>query len=59
MSSFQNQLDQSSSHQNQISSASKHKPTLTVNSKEFGSRYQSKGEVYHFLSSDCGVYLSR
>ena len=32
--------------------------TVPVNAQSFGAKYQSKREVYRFLSNDCGAYLS-
>jgi len=32
--------------------------TVSVNANSFGAKYQSKREVYRFLSHDCGAYLS-
>ena len=29
-----------------------------VDSKAFGAKYQSKREIYRFLSHDCGAYLA-
>ena len=31
---------------------------LKVTAKDFASKYWDKVEVYHFLTHDCGVYLS-
>jgi len=32
--------------------------TVPVNANSFGAKYQSKREVYRFLSHDCGAYVS-
>ena len=32
--------------------------TVPVNAQSFGAKYQSKREVYRFLTHDCGAYLS-
>ena len=32
--------------------------TVSVNANSFGAKYQSKREVYRFLSHDVGTYLS-
>ena len=32
--------------------------TVPVNPQSFGAKFQSKREVYRFLSHDCGTYLS-
>ena len=34
------------------------KDQVTVNSKAFGAKFQSKREIYRFLTHDCGAYLS-
>ena len=31
---------------------------ITVNAESFGAKYQTKREIWRFLSYECGVYLS-
>ena len=33
--------------------------TIPVNAASFGAKFQSKGEVYRFLTHDCGTYLPK
>lgn len=43
---------------NQISSLAAHDSNVKVVAKEFGAKFKSKRECYHFLSHECGLYLS-
>ena len=43
---------------NQISSLVDGPSNVQVVAKEFGAKFKSKRECYHFLSFECGVYLS-
>ena len=31
---------------------------VSIDAKAFGAKYQSKREVYRFLTHDCGAYLA-
>ena len=31
---------------------------MKITAKDFAAKYKEKHEVYHFLTHDCGVYLS-
>ena len=43
---------------NQISSLAGRQDNVQVVAKEFGAKFKSKRECYHFLSHEAGVYLS-
>ena len=43
---------------NQISSLVDHGANVHVGAKQFGSKFKDKRETYHFLSHECGLYLS-
>ena len=44
--------------QNQQIAANPFGSTVPVNPQSFGAKYQTKREVYRFLSHDCGCFLS-
>jgi hypothetical protein len=45
-------------NQNQAPVANPFGSTVPVNPQTFGAKYQTKREVYRFLSHDCGCFLS-